>query len=80
MKTASIGIPFKDVGKRLEQLNKELNKHGMAIRSESESALEFGDSRREVVTELTLYVCLFDKPVFQKESFLKRLFHRAKTE
>ena len=63
MKTASIGIPFKDVGKRLEQLNKELNKHGMVIRSESESTLEFGDPRREVVTELTLYVCLYRQQI-----------------
>lgn len=48
MKSYPIGVPFKKLGNRLEELNKELNKHGMAIRAESVSTLEFGDPQREV--------------------------------
>lgn len=76
MKSYPIGVPFKKLGNRLEELNKELNKHGMAIRAESVSTLEFGDPQREVATEMTLSVCLFDKPIFQKDNFIKRLFKK----
>ena len=64
MKCANtVGIPFKEVGKRLEALNEELKKHGMLIRAESESRIEFGDSHKEVATGLTLEVCLFEHPI-----------------
>ena len=79
MKENTFGIPFKEVGKRLEILSKELNKHGMAILADSEATIEFGDKTREVATGLTLEVALFDKPVFQekrKNGLFYRLFKK----
>ena len=81
MKENTFGIPFKEVGKRLEILSKELNKHGMAILADSEATIEFGDKTREVATGLTLEVALFDKPVFQekrKNGLLYMLFKKNK--
>lgn len=56
------GIPLREVGNRLDSLNKELKKYGMAILADSEGTLEFDDPTREVVTGLTLRVALFEKP------------------
>lgn len=81
MKISTYGIPFKEVGKRLDILNKELNKHGMAILADSEATIEFGDKTRAVATGLTLEVALFDKPVFQKKrknGLFYRLFKNNK--
>lgn len=62
MQISKFGIPLKDVGNRLNALNEELKKHGMMILADTEGTLEFGDPTREVVTELTLKVALFEKP------------------
>lgn len=79
MKISTYGIPFKEVGKRLDILNKELNKHGMAILADSEATIEFGDATREVATELTVRVALFDKPITTKnanETISKLIFKK----
>jgi len=58
-----MGIPFEKVGERLKVLDKELNKHGMAILQESMATLLFGDPSKKVVTEMTLQIGIFEKPV-----------------
>ena len=82
MKCANtVGIPFKEVGKRLEFLNKELNKHGMAILADSEATIEFGDIKRTVATGMRIDVCLCEKPIVLKEkknSFLRRFLAKNK--
>ncbi len=78
MKISTLGIPFKEVGKRLDILNRELNKHGMAILADSEATIEFGDATREVATELTVKVALFDKPITSKNAneTISELIHK----
>ena len=70
------GIPLKDVGNRLNTLNKEIKKHGMMILADTEGTLEFGDPTREVVTELTLKVALFEKPF--KENPIVATFRKVR--
>lgn len=78
MKISTLGIPFKEVGKRLDILNRELNKHGMAVLADSEATIEFGDVTREVATELTVKVALFDKPITSKNAneTISELIHK----
>lgn len=63
LKVNKLGVPFEQVGNRLKDLDKELNKHGIAILQESMATLIFGDPSKKVVTEMTLQVGIFEKPV-----------------
>ena len=57
----TVGIPLKEVGQRLQELNDAISKHDMAISAEAQYNLEFMDRHDDMVKCVTMTVYFFSK-------------------